>query len=113
MGISRMDENNIKKTYEDKVIFMHTVIVVITVVLPSILFMSGIVTVRQACALVGVGFFLLSGHACAFYKAYMYYLRHLEPLQGVDESVLKRMMRMSIVLDLSVAIFFYLMGVQK
>jgi hypothetical protein len=103
------DEN---KTYDAKVIWAHSMIMVFTVVVPMTLLMLKIITIGQCFALFGTGFFILSGHTFAFFNSYVGYFEKLDTMQLFEEATVRRLLRFGIGLDLTIAVFFYLSGLK-
>jgi peptidoglycan/LPS O-acetylase OafA/YrhL len=106
---SMEDEN---KSYDGKVIWTHSVIMVFTVVVPMLLLMLKIISIGQCFALFGTGFFILSGHTLAFFESYVDYFEKLDTMQLFEETTVRKLLRFGIGLDLMIAVFFYLSGIK-
>ncbi len=106
-SMENQDEIQVKK-----VIWMHSIIMVLTVVLPMVLLFFHLITIGQCFALFGTGFFILSGHTVAFFESYVKYFEKLDTLQIFEEMTVRRLLRFGIGLDLMIAVFFYLLGIK-
>ena len=108
----RMKPQKKKIMYQHNVMMIHTVLVVATIVMPLCLFLIRSITVKQCFALFGVGFFLISGHTFAFFNTYVQYMKKIEVLHAVGDATVRKMIRTSVILDMALAFFFYIVGTQ-
>jgi hypothetical protein len=107
-----MDMESKQKLYHEKVIWVHSVIMTATVVAPVTLLLLKAITIRQCFALFGTGFFILAGHTLAFFESYLEYFRKVDMMKVFEETTVRKLLRVGIGIDLVIAVFFYLLGVQ-
>ena len=99
--------------YDDKVIFVHTVLVATTLLVPLVLMLLNMIEMSRCFALFGVGFFVISGHSIAFFNVYVRYLKRMDALASMSEEGIRKMLRMSVIMDMGMAIFCYLLGLRS
>jgi len=101
------------QSYDDAVMWVHGLIVMLTIAIPFGGLLLRAVSMRQFWALLGIGFFVLSGHTLAFFRSYLRYLQRLDGIASFDESTLKKFLHLSIIIDLLAAFIFYVLGMQR
>ncbi len=95
---------------KDWIMKVHTSIFAASIGVPVVLQLTGLISTKQCISFVGIGFFILSGHALAYHRKYLEYLKAQDVAGVLTESGAKKLLTASFGFDLFIAVFLYVVG---